>query len=119
MWHDGGIERWYNDKSLWQCCGWCFWETRDWPVRRHNRRKWDQWWVWFLDKLQAMSYRPWNGRGDGNRAMDSCSMGSGILGLQLLATTVSSSSSSLSSERIWKGLLLRVTCWCTMSNLWI
>jgi hypothetical protein len=50
----------------------------------------------------------------------SCSMGSGILGLQLLATTVSSSSPSLfSSERIWKELLLHVTCLCTMGNWWM
>jgi hypothetical protein len=44
-------------------------------------------------------------------------MESGVLGLQFLATTVSSSSPpSSSSERIWKGLLLRVTRWCTMGN---
>ncbi len=49
MWDDGGIDRWYNDKSLWRCCEWCFWKTSDRPVQRHHRRKWDQWWVWFLD----------------------------------------------------------------------
>jgi hypothetical protein len=39
-----------------------------------------------------------------------CKLGSGLRGLQLLATTVISLSSSLLA-RIWNGLLLRVCCW--------
>jgi hypothetical protein len=39
-----------------------------------------------------------------------CRLGSGLRGLQLLATTVISSSLSLSA-RIWNGLLLRVCHW--------
>ncbi len=116
MWHDGGIDRWYNDKSLWQCCGWCLWKTRDWLVQRHHRRKWDPWWVCLLDNLRAMICRPWNGRGTAIGPWRSCSMGNGFLGLQLLATTLSTSFLSSSSERIWKGLLLRVTRWCPMGN---
>ncbi len=43
-------------------------------------------------------------------------VGCGVCGLQLLATTMSVSSSSSSSTRIWKGLLCRVRRWCTMGN---
>ncbi len=43
-------------------------------------------------------------------------VGCGICGLQLLATTVSVSSLSSSSARIWKGLLSHVRRWCTMGN---
>ncbi len=45
-----------------------------------------------------------------------CREGRGARGLQLLATTVSSSLSLSSSVRIWKGLLCRVRCWCTIGN---
>jgi hypothetical protein len=37
-------------------------------------------------------------------------------GLQLLVMTMSSSMSSSSSVRIWKGLLCRVRRWCTIGN---
>jgi hypothetical protein len=43
-------------------------------------------------------------------------VGCGACGLQLLATTVSVSSPSSSSARIWKGLLCRVRRWCTMGD---
>jgi hypothetical protein len=46
----------------------------------------------------------------------SCWEGRGARGLQLLATTVSSSMSLSSSVRIQKGLLCHVRCWCTIGN---
>jgi hypothetical protein len=45
-----------------------------------------------------------------------CSLGCSANGLQLLATTMSVSSLSSSSARIWKGLLCRVRRWFTMGN---
>ncbi len=49
----------------------------------------------------------------------SCWEGRDAGGLQLLATTMSSSMSSSSSVRIWKGLLCHVRRWCTIGNLYI
>ena len=43
-------------------------------------------------------------------------VGRDVRGLQLLATTVSSSSSSSLLAIMWKGLLLRVTRWCMIGN---
>ncbi len=49
----------------------------------------------------------------------SCWEGRGAGGLQLLASTMSSSMSWSSSVRIWKGCLCRVRHWCTIGNRWI
>jgi hypothetical protein len=49
-------------------------------------------------------------------AQRSCWEQRGARGLQLLTTNVSSSLSSSSSVRIWKGLLCCVKCWYTIGN---
>ncbi len=43
-------------------------------------------------------------------------VGCGALGLQSLATSMLVSSLSSSFRKIWKGLLCRVSLWCTMGN---
>jgi hypothetical protein len=43
----------------------------------------------------------------------------GVRGLQLLAMTVSSLSSLSLSARIWKGLLCCVRCWCIIGSWWM
>jgi hypothetical protein len=45
-----------------------------------------------------------------------CCVGCDTCGLQLLATIVLVSLLSSSSTRIWKGLLCRVSHWCTVGN---
>jgi hypothetical protein len=116
MWDHCWNARRTNQKSLWQAA-WlglrsgCLWEGQ-----RDHRWGWVQGLVWHLDWLQALYWWPRSGGWSGSRDAAIVLEGRGARGLQLLATTVSSSMSLSLSVSIWKWLLCCVRCWCTIGN---
>jgi hypothetical protein len=116
MWDHYGNDRQTNQKSVWQPPGWsCGRLVRGWDKGftvggGHS--------CWYGTRISCGRHvgglKAVVGVALGMR--QSCWEGRGASGLQLLATSLSSSMSSPLTVRILKGLLCHVRHWCTIGN---